>query len=101
LLLVAATVELGSFAVITVGISAMVSTSVLAFAAAAMVGVLSLTAPASAECEEGKWSECRQDLIKAIFNSSTTPSRKVRTEQACTSPFIFLRLTLANAHTTD
>jgi len=27
------------------------------------------------ECEEGKWEECRQDLVQAIFNQTTIPSR--------------------------
>lgn len=31
---------------------------------------------AHGECEEGKWAECRQELVKAIFNSSKVPSRK-------------------------
>ena len=31
---------------------------------------------AHGECEEGKWAECRQELVKAIFNSSKVPGRK-------------------------
>eukprot|EP00729_Bicosta_minor_P007346 gene7346-25691_t len=37
---------------------------------------LAISSGVSGECEEGKWAECRQDLVQAIFNQSTVPSRK-------------------------
>lgn len=38
--------------------------------------LISVSSGVSGECEEGKWAECRQDLVQAIFNQSTVPSRK-------------------------